>query len=194
MFGCLSVWSVSLIAQFPSVWSVWLLTRAWLGQLWSLPHLVTAHLRRIASFLVTTSFVTASGLDPCHTSRPPLFCCSMLHSSWAVLLLLFVAPCFMPHSPSSTILFVCYMPMLLFVLFGAPCCMLHVCLYSVGFVCCSMLYGPCQLSVCCPLGWIRNRWWYGRGKRSLRLIGIVYDSNFLTWYNSLPRPQLWHQK
>lgn len=184
-----SGWLVSHIAQFPSVWSVWLLTHM-VGSV-----VVTASFVGIASFLSLPHLVTASGLSHCPTPRPPLFCRSMLIVVGLFCCFYSVASvsCSILYAPFPFLhCFVCLlMPMLLFVLFGGPCCMLHVALYSVGFVCSSILYCPCQLFVCCPMAWIRNRWWYGRSKHSkhsLRLTGIVYYSNFLTWYNSLSRP------
>lgn len=185
-----SGWLVSHIAQFPSVWSVWLLTHAWLGQLWSLPHLW--ELPHFCHYLIW-SLPQGIAIAPLPVLHCSVSLCSIVVGLFCCFYSVASVSCSMLYAPFPFLhCFVCLlMPMLLFVLFGGPCCMLHVALYSVGFVCSSILYCPCQLFVCCPMAWIRNRWWYGRSKHSkhsLRLTGIVYYSNFLTWYNSLSRP------
>lgn len=91
---------------------------------------VTASFVGIASFLSLPHLVTASGLSHCPTPRPPLFCLSMLHCSWAVLLLLFCCFCFLLHA-------LCPIPLPpLFCLFAiCPCfCLFYLVVHAV----CSM--------------------------------------------------------
>lgn len=96
---------------------------------------VTASFVGIASFLSLPHLVTASGHSHCPTPRPPLFCRSMLHCSWAVLLLLFCCFCFLLHA-------LCPIPLPpLFCLFANA----HASVCSIWW---SMLYAPCRSILC----------------------------------------------
>lgn len=98
---------------------------------------VTASFVGIASFLSLPHLVTASGLSHCPTPRPPLFCRSMLHCSWAVLLLLFCCFCFLLHA-------LCPIPIPLPPLF----CLFANAHASVCSIWWSMLYAPCRSILC----------------------------------------------